>query len=64
MDERDLVDGTLTVHGMNFANTIQGVGIVIHETGTIIFDSNRNILFEAGPHEVAEGTADFCSVFV
>jgi hypothetical protein len=64
MEEGDLVDGTRTVHGMNYANTIQGAGIVVHQTRTIIFDSNRNILFEAGPHEVTEGTADFCSVFV
>lgn len=61
----DFVEGGFAVHGMNFANTIPGVGIVVHETGTIIFDFDGNILFQAGPHEVTNGTApDFCSIFV
>jgi len=61
----DFLEGGFAVHGMNFAITIPGVGIVVHETGTVIHDLDTNIVFQAGPHQVINGMApDFCSVFV
>jgi hypothetical protein len=60
----DVVNGTVTFHGEFFAIVAPGVGIVIQDTGTITFDADGNIIFQAGPHEVLGGTADFCSVLV
>jgi hypothetical protein len=60
----DVVNGTVTFHGEFFAIVAPGVGIVIQDTGTITFDADGNIIFQAGPHEVLTGTADFCSVLV
>lgn len=60
----DVVNGTVTFHGEFFAIVAPGVGIVIQDTGTITFDAEGNVIFQAGPHEVLTGTADFCSVLV
>ena len=60
----DVVNGTVTFHGEFFAIVAPGVGIVIQDTGRITFDADGNVIFQAGPHEVLTGTADFCSVLV
>jgi hypothetical protein len=61
----DLAEETVTVHGKFFAIVAPGVGIVIQDTGTISFDAEGNIIFQAGPHQVLGGTTpDFCSVLV
>jgi hypothetical protein len=60
----DVVNGTLTYHGEYFANVAPGVGIVVQDTGTLTFDADGNIIFQAGPHQVLTGTADPCSVLV
>ena len=61
----DVVDGTVTFHGLGFAIVAPGVGIVVQETGTVTVDANGNIIFEGGQHQVLHGTApDLCSVLV
>ena len=60
----DVVDGSVTFRGEFFAIVAPGVGIVIQDTGTLTFDADGNIIFQAGPHEFFTGTADFCSILV
>jgi hypothetical protein len=60
----DLVNGTGTLHGEFYAIVAPGVGIIIQDTGTITYDADGNIIFQAGPHEFFTGTADFCSILV
>jgi hypothetical protein len=60
----DIVDGTLSLHGKNFAIVAPRSGIVIQDTETISFDAEGNIILQAGPHEVINETADFCAVLV
>lgn len=48
----DLVEGTETVVGLKFSSTVPGVGVVFHDVGRLVFDSNGEVIFEAGPHDV------------
>ena len=60
----DVVDGSVTFRGEFFAIVAPGVGIVVQDTGTLTFDADGNIIFQAGPHQMSSGTADLCSVLV
>jgi hypothetical protein len=60
----DVVDGSVTFRGEFFAIVAPGVGIVVQDTGTLTFDADGNIIFQAGPHQMLTGTADLCSVLV
>jgi hypothetical protein len=54
----DLPAGTRTVVGKAFVLTDPGKGIVIHDTGRVVFDAPEHVVFEAGPHEVLHGDID------
>jgi hypothetical protein len=54
----DLVEGTRTVVGKAYVITDPGRGIVIQDTGRVVFDGADHISFEAGPHEVLHGDID------
>lgn len=54
----DLVAGTRTVVGISFVVTDPGHGIVIHDTGRVVFDAPFHVSFEAGPHDVLHGDVD------
>ena len=61
----DVVNGTVTFRGEFGAIVAPGVGIVIQDTGTITFDADGNIIFQAGPHQLLVGpTPQLCSVLV
>jgi hypothetical protein len=61
----DVVDGSVTFRGEFFAIVAPGVGIVLQDTGTLTFDADGNIIFQAGPHQVLTGTGpDLCSVLL
>lgn len=61
----DVVNGTVTFHGEFGAIVAPGVGIVVQDTGTITFDADGNIIFQAGPHQLLSGTPpDLCPVLV
>jgi hypothetical protein len=50
----DLVTGETTINGAPAHVTAPGEGIVIHDTGRIVFDANGNVTFEAGAHDQAD----------
>jgi hypothetical protein len=54
----DLVAGTRTVVGHSAVMTDPGHGIVIHDTGRVVFDAPFHVSFEAGPHDVLHGDVD------
>jgi len=54
----DLVAGTRTVVGKAFVMTESGNGIVIHDTGRVVFDAPEHPTFEAGHHPVLHGDID------
>jgi hypothetical protein len=54
----DLAAGTRTVVGKAFVVTAPGKGIVIHDTGRVVFDAPDHVIFEAGHHEVLHGDID------
>jgi hypothetical protein len=44
---------------------VPGTGLVVAEVGKLTFDGNGHVIFEAGQHMLADGTApDYCSVLV
>jgi len=47
--------GEYTIVGLYYHLTFPGAGIVLHEAGTITFDSDGNVVHLAGPHDVFEG---------
>jgi hypothetical protein len=49
---QDLVEGTETYVGLGFSATVPGVGVVFHDVGRVVFDTEGNPSFEAGPHDV------------
>ena len=51
----DLPAGTRTVVGKAFVMTDPGNGIVIHDTGRVVFDAPDHVIFEAGHHDVLHG---------
>jgi hypothetical protein len=54
----DLVAGTRTVVGKAFVMTDPGKGIVIHDTGRVVFDAPEHPSFESGHHQVLHGDID------
>jgi hypothetical protein len=41
---------------------VPGLGTILQSTGHLVFDSNSEIVFQAGPHDFENGnTAAFCS---
>ena len=54
----DLVAGTRTVVGKAFVMTDPGKGIVIQDTGRVVFDAPEHVSFDAGIHEVLYGDID------
>ena len=54
----DLVAGTRTVDGVSFVVTDPGHGIVIHDSGRVVFDAPFHVSFEAGPHGPLHGNID------
>jgi hypothetical protein len=54
----NLVEGTRTVVGRSFLMTDPGHGVVIHDTGRVVFDAPFHVSFEAGPHDVLHGDVD------
>lgn len=54
----DLVAGTRTVVGKAFVMTDPGKGIVIQDTGRVVFDAPEHVSFEAGRHEPLHGDLD------
>jgi hypothetical protein len=54
----DLVAGTRTVVGKALVMTDHGKGIVIQDTGRVVFDAPEQVSFEAGQHEALHGDLD------
>jgi len=54
----DLVAGTRTVVGRSSLATDPGHGIVIQDTGRVVFDAPFHVSFSAGPHDVLYGDVD------
>lgn len=55
---------TVTLSGPVWKFTAPGGGIVYLDTGRVTFDSDGNIVFEAGPHQDLHGDVDaFCAAF-
>lgn len=55
---------TNTEHGVIAKFTTPGGGIVLLDTGRVTFDSDGNIVFEAGPHQQLHGDVEeFCAAF-
>jgi len=55
---------TITDNGPYNKFTIPGGGVVLLDTGHIVFDSDFNIVFEAGPRDATHGNFDaFCAAF-
>jgi hypothetical protein len=55
----DLTAGTRTVAGRSSLVTSPGAGIVIYDTGRVVFDAPFHVSFASGgPHEVLYGDVD------
>ena len=54
----DLVAGTRTVVGKAFIMTDPSKGVVIQDTGRVVFDAPEHVVFEAGQHGVLHGNLD------
>lgn len=48
-------DGTFTRVGLWFHLNSPGEGVVLHDVGRAVFDSDGNLVFEAGQHQWLEG---------
>ena len=59
----DLTTGGVTINGTPAHVTAPGEGIIIQDTGTITYDAEGHITFEAGPHNQADQGAleAYCS---
>jgi hypothetical protein len=57
------LDGTVTEVGLVFRYALPGLGVVLMDRGRLIFDSDGQVLFEAGPHPELHGDlGDLCAV--
>jgi hypothetical protein len=56
--EFDLITGRRTVSGQVFLVTQPGLGIVILDTGRVVFSMPGHPIFEAGPHEALHAGID------
>jgi hypothetical protein len=53
-----------TLHGIVWRFTIPGGGVVLLDAGRVTFDSEGEVLFEGGPHQLLHGDVDaFCAAF-
>ncbi len=57
----DVVVGTVVFDGRVFMGTRPGTGEVIQDTGRYVVDADDNVLQDAGPHDVEDNPAIFCS---
>ena len=58
----DLRTGQVSFVGGPIRMNRKGQGIVIQDTGIVVFDAAENIVFEGGPHEVLnQGEQVFCA---
>jgi hypothetical protein len=58
---QDLITGTTGFTGPVFMATDRGRGVVIQDTGRIVFDADGNVVLEAGPHDAVDlGAQIFC----
>ena len=48
----NLRTGELKIAGAPIRMNRKGQGIVIHDTGIVVFDAEENVIFEGGPHEL------------
>ena len=54
--------GQISIVGAPIRMNRKGQGIVIQDTGIVVFDAEGNIIFEGGPHEALhEGDQVFCA---
>jgi hypothetical protein len=50
--------------GVSWQFRIPGGGLVLVETGRIVYDEDGNVVFEAGPHPVVDGATEaLCNYF-
>jgi hypothetical protein len=50
--------------GLRNAYHVPGAGVVLLDAGRLIFDANGDVVFEAGQHELLNGSVDaFCGYF-
>ena len=62
--DRDGSPKTITDNGPYNRFTVPGGGVVLLDTGHIVFDDEFNILFESGPRQATHGDfAAFCAAF-
>jgi hypothetical protein len=54
----DLLAGTRTVVGRSLLMTSPGAGVVILDTGRVVFDAPFHVSFAAGPHDPLFGDVD------
>jgi hypothetical protein len=54
-DTFDLVDGTETLVGIVFRESLLGLGIAIMDVGRVTATLDGNLVFEAGPHPALDG---------
>jgi hypothetical protein len=54
----DLVGGTRTVVGKALLMTAPGKGVVVQDTGRVVFDAPAHVSFEAGQHAPLHGDLD------
>lgn len=54
----DLAAGTRTVVGKALLMTAPGKGVVVQDTGRVVFDAPRHVSFEAGQHAPLHGDLD------
>jgi hypothetical protein len=47
----NLATGSFTINGVPAHVTAPGEGIIIQDTGTITYDADGHVTFEAGPHD-------------
>jgi hypothetical protein len=56
------VKGTLAFNGVVYISTSPGEGVVIQDTGKVVFDAEGDLVKVAGPHEVLETNGEiFCT---
>jgi hypothetical protein len=56
MVQSDLLKGTDTFVGLIYNITVPGTGLVYIDAGRIVFNSEGNVIFEAGPHQFLNGS--------